>query len=722
MKRDHRDRDITQEGLLRDLNPPQREAVTFRGGPLMVLAGAGSGKTRVITYRIAHLLATGEVRPWHILAVTFTNKAAREMRERVWALLGSPERDLWVSTFHAACARILRGHAHLLGYEQSFAIYDDRDQIGVVEACLRELNLDPKSFPPRMLLSKIRAAKQQYRSPEEVASQGQGDYLEERVGRVYKSYQEKLKQAQSLDFDDLLFQTLCLLHTHPEILEYYRQRWRHVLVDEFQDTNDIQYRIVKALTEVHRNICVVGDDDQSIYSWRGADLGNILGFEMDFPGTQVIRLEQNYRSTQTILDASGAVIQQNRYRKGKRLWTENDPGEPLSIYQAVDERDEAIFVAEEIRHLITREDFQPGDMAVFYRVHAQSRVLEEELLNRQTPFAIYGGLGFYERKEIKDVVAYMRALIHPADDMSWRRILNTPRRGIGRVTLQAVEALASREGIPFSIGLRRYAENQQSRKGPAARIREFLKMMDGLSLRVSKMGVREVVQAVMEETGYLSELQRDTDPRAMDRMENIQELLNLVHEYEAEYEEERNGLIGFLERIALVSDVDQMDAQLDRVSLMTLHSAKGLEFPVIFIVGLEEELFPHSLSMEDPAELEEERRLCYVGMTRAQRRLYLTYAAQRRIWGSLEHLEPSRFLGEIPEIYLEAYSPGALDFGESAYGSEGPGVFVGRWVRHRAFGVGTVQRVEENGTRVVIHFPGVGEKRFLVEQAPLEWL
>ena len=710
----------TAERLLDALNPPQREAVTYRGGPLLVLAGAGSGKTRVITYRIAHLLATGEVRPRNIVAVTFTNKAAREMRERVWALLGRQERDLWVSTFHAACARILRGHAHLLGYELDFSIYDDRDQLGLVEACIRELNLDPERFPARMLLSRISDAKEHYRSPQDVKAQGQGDYLAERVARVYELYQEKLRQAQAMDFDDLLFQTLYLWESHPQILEQYRQRWVHVLVDEFQDTNPIQYQLAKALVGTHRNVCAVGDDDQSIYSWRGADLWNILGFEKDFPDAKVIRLEQNYRSTQRILDASGAVIEKNAFRKGKRLWTENEAGEPLSLYHAPDERDEAMFVAQEVRQLVAREGFRSGDIAVFYRTHAQSRLLEEDLLSGRIPFAIYGGLGFYERKEVKDVVAYLRALIHPADDLSWKRILNVPRRGIGRTTQEAVESLAKGEGIPFSEALRRFSARSPRPKGPAGRIAQFLHVMDGLAEKARAAGIRDLMEALLRETGFLADLGKDGTPQSQERLENVEELLNLVAEYETE--DEDGSLTGFLERVALVSDVDRMDSGEDRVSLMTLHAAKGLEFPVVFMVGLEERLLPHASSLDDPGEMEEERRLCYVGMTRAQKRLYLCHAAQRRIWGSLQPMRPSRFLRDIPQGCLQACSPGALDTLEREEETSLPGVYVGRWVRHRAFGVGTVQQVDENGTRVVIHFPGVGEKRFIMDQAPLEWL
>jgi DNA helicase-2/ATP-dependent DNA helicase PcrA len=687
----------------------------------MVLAGAGSGKTRVITYRIAHLLARGEAQPWNILAVTFTNKAAREMRERVWGLLKRADRDLWVSTFHSACARILRGHGQQLGYSQDFTIFDDRDQMAVVDDCRRELDLDGERFPSRMLLSRISRAKQEFVSPAQFRVQAQGEYLEERVGQVFELYQERLRRAQSMDFDDLLFNVLVLFEGHPEVLEQYRRRWNQVLVDEFQDTNHIQYRLVKALASGHRNICVVGDDDQSIYSWRGADLGNIMGFEEDFPGTRVIRLEQNYRSTQRILEASGAVIEKNILRKGKTLWTENEAGAPVSVFRAETERDEAAFVAQELARLVLREGFRHADAAVFYRTHAQSRVIEEELLGTRVPFAIYGGLGFYERKEVKDVIAYLRALIHPADDVSWKRILNVPRRGIGRTTQAAAEGLASREGIAFSEALRRFAGASPGQRGPKGKVQIFLTMMDRLAERRWEMDVAELLETVLRETGYMDDLGRSRDPLAQEREENLQELLNLVAEYALQ--EEDGGLAGFLEKVALVSDLDRMEGGEDRVSLMTLHSAKGLEFPVVFLVGMEEGLLPHSSAFKDDAEMEEERRLCYVGMTRAQKRLYLCHAVSRRVWGSIQYLSPSRFLGDVPRDSLgdrpgegwEGMEPEEETFPPDA-------LSVGRWVRHRAFGVGTVRRVEGGGARVVIHFPGVGEKRFLTEQAPLEWL
>lgn len=709
---------LSVQALVKDLNPSQREAVEYRGGPLLVLAGAGSGKTRVVTYRIAHLLATGEVRPWNILAMTFTNKAAREMKDRVWGLLGRNEPELWVSTFHSVCARILRGHAHLVGYPREFTILDQADQYALAKECCRELNLDTERFPVGLLLQHVSNAKQAFLSPGQYRSCWEGDYLRGRVAGLYEHYQEKLRRIQAMDFDDLLFWVLTLFLEHQQVLEFYRTRWTQLLVDEFQDTNHIQYRIVKALAEEHRQICVVGDDDQSIYSWRGADPTNILEFDRDFPEVKVIRLEQNYRSTSNIIQAASGLIQQNTMRRGKQLWTANAPGDRVAVYLAKDEREEAEFVANEIRHLVLREGFRANDFAVFYRTHAQSRVLEEEFLDSRVPFAIYGSVGFYERKEVKDVLAYLRALVHPGDDLSWKRILNVPRRGIGPKTLKAVEALAEKEKIPFSQALGVAAEKAPRATG--LKLRDFLRLMDSLKSRLEEQGIASGLKGILDETGYLSELKKSSDPMREQREENLEELLNIAAEYEAE---QGWDLVGFLERVALFTDLDLSDPREERVSLMTLHSAKGLEFPVVFLIGLEEGILPHRSSLEDPAELEEERRLCYVGMTRAREKLYLCSAGSRRVWGTPRSFPLSRFLLEIPSECLEDLLTGSVPVsGGSGPPLEGYASLVGRWVRHGLFGVGTVIGVEGGGSRLVIHFPGLGEKRFLAEEAPLEWL
>lgn len=705
------------QALLRELNEPQRQAVEHRGGPLMVLAGAGSGKTRVVTYRIAHLLATGEVKPRNVLAVTFTNKAAREMRERVWKLLEKDQRELWVGTFHSTCARILRGHAHLIGYPREFSILDERDRSVLIKECCQELNLATDRFPLGHVVRQISWAKQAFLSPDRYRAKRAHDQWGERMASLYALYQTRLVRLQAMDFDDLLFWVLHLFLEHPQVLELYRNRWTQVLVDEFQDTNEIQYRIVKMLAEKHRQICVVGDDDQSIYSWRGANPANILEFDRDFPEVRIVRLEQNYRSTQRIIEASSSLIRQNIMRKGKELWTANETGEPLTLYLAQDEREEARFVAREIRHLLLREGMKPGELAVFYRTHAQSRILEEELLSCQVPFSIYGGVGFYERKEIKDVVAYLRALVYPADDLSWKRILNVPRRGIGAKTVEAVEGLANARGIPFSQALS-VAASGGLRAG-ASKIKGFLELMELLREVIQKEGLAAGIRALVETTGYLQELRGGSDPLAEDREENLAQLVNMAADYESEQEE--GDLLGFLERVSLYTDLDLQGSNEDRVSLMTLHSAKGLEFRVVFLVGMEEGLLPHASSLEHPAELEEERRLCYVGITRARERLYLCLAASRRVWGLLRNLAPSRFLSELPEGSLRPLGQELLS-NPSELPHKWPPSPRGRWVRHHAFGVGSVVRTELAGQRLIVYFPGVGEKRFVTEDAPLEWL
>ncbi len=704
--------------LLKELNEAQREAVQYRGGPLLVLAGAGSGKTRVVTYRIAHLLARGEAKPWNILAVTFTNKAAREMKERVWTLLGRSEPELWVSTFHSMCARILRGHAHLVNYPREFSILDQGDQQSLARECCREMNLDTERFPVGLLLQHISNAKQAFLSPQQYRVSWEGDYFKEKVAGLYEKYQQRLKKASAMDFDDLLFWVLTLFLEHPQVLDFYSGRWTHVLVDEFQDTNQIQYRIVKALAEKHRQICAVGDDDQSIYSWRGADPKNILRFDEDFPEVKVIRLEQNYRSTSNIIEAASSLIRQNLMRRGKQLWTANEPGDPVCVYMAEDEREEARFVAAEIRHLVLREGFRPSDFAVFYRTHAQSRALEEEFLDSRILFAIYGAVGFYERREIKDVLAYLRALVYPHDDLSWKRILNVPKRGIGPKTLKAAEALAAREEIPLSKALELAAHELPKKAG--LNLREFLRLMENLKEKLQEQGVAGALRGILEQSGYLYELQTSSDPTSGQREENLEELLNIAAEYEAE---EGGDPVGFLERVALFTDLDLKDPGEDKVSLMTLHSAKGLEFPVVFLVGLEEGILPHRSSLKDPEALEEERRLCYVGMTRARKKLYLCCAKKRRVWGVFQSLAVSRFLSELPRENLEALmpEPGWPTEGRSHLAGQGSPL-KGRWVRHAVFGVGTVIAVEGGGSRLLVHFPGVGEKRFLTEEAPLQWL
>lgn len=684
----------------------------------MVLAGAGSGKTRVVTYRIAHLLAMGEVKPWNILAMTFTNKAAREMKERVWGLLGRNEPELWISTFHSVCARILRGHAHLVDYPRDFSILDRADQQALLKECCRELNLDTERFPVGLLLQHVSNAKQAFLSPAQYRAAWQGDYFRGTVAGLYELYQQRLRRAQAMDFDDLLFWVLTIFLEQPQVLDFYRTRWTQVLVDEFQDTNQIQYRIVKALAEDHRQICVVGDDDQCIYSWRGANPTNILDFDRDFPEVKIIRLEQNYRSTSNIIQAASILIGQNRLRRGKKLWTANGPGDPVSVYMARDDKEEAEFVAAEIRHMVQRKGFRPREFAVFYRTHAQSRALEEEFLNYRIPFAVYGSVGFYERKEVKDVLSYLKALVYPLDDLSWKRIINVPPRGIGPKTLKAMEALAAEEKVPFSRALEIGA--QKASKAVGHKLREFLGLMNKLKERLQNQGVEEGLRGILEQTGYLHELKKGSDPLAVQREENLEELLNIAAQYEAD---QGGDAVGFLERVALFTDLDLSNMEEDRVSLMTLHSAKGLEFPVVFLVGLEQDILPHRSSLEAPGGLEEERRLFYVGMTRASKKLYLCCAESRRVWGVPRRMSPSEFLLELPSENLEdLLLGGAWNPERWQLEKKGDVPSLGRWVRHGLFGVGTVIRVEEGGSRLLVHFPGVGEKRFLTKEAPLEWL
>jgi DNA helicase-2/ATP-dependent DNA helicase PcrA len=646
--------------------------------------------------------------------VTFTNKAAKEMRERVFCLLGREERDLWVSTFHSACVRILRGHAHLLGYPREFVIYDDRDQVNLIESILKELHWAPQGITPRWILARIRAAKQAFVPPEEYLKWRWDDPLEERMKEIYTLYQQRLRRSGAMDFDDLLFNVMRLFVEHEEVLDLYGRRWVHILVDEFQDTNEIQYRIVKALSRYHNNLCVVGDDDQSIYSWRGATLENMLAFERDFPDAKVIRLEQNYRSTKIILRASGGVIERNLLRRPKELWTTNEEGEEAVVFQAMDDRHEARYVVERIGQLVREKGYRYSHVAVFYRTHAQSRVLEEELVAAGVPFSVFGGVGFYERKEIKDVIAYMRALYNPNDEVSWKRIINTPPRGIGKATLSAVDKIASQRGLSFREALDLFC--RESPKGaPARRIREFLELMDRLSEAGSRGKISSLVEKVLNETGYMEYLKRDEENTAQSRIENVEELLNLVAEFQLECPD--GGLGDFLEQVSLISDVDRLDVSQDRVNLMTIHAAKGLEFPVVFIVGLEEGLFPHQLSMESEEALEEERRIFYVGMTRAMKELYLSCSASRRSRGWLQSMRPSRFLTEIPQDCMVP-----ADYGEAEGEEPVKAPRMGQWVRHPAFGVGSVIRFEENDTRVVVYFPGHGERRFLIASAPLQWL
>lgn len=703
--------------ILAKLNPQQREAVVHPGGPVLVLAGAGSGKTRVLTHRVAYLVDACAVPPGRILAITFTNKAANEMKERLTGLIGEKVRNLWVSTFHAACVRILRRDIPALGYPRSFLIYDEQDQQSLIRRCLRELNLDEKRYPPRAVAFAIGQAKNQLWTPERLAHEAR-DLFGHQVARIYHLYQEKLKENQALDFDDLIMQTVLLFREHPAVLEYYQEKFLHILVDEYQDTNHAQYVLVSLLGARHRNVYVVGDPDQAIYRWRGADVRNILEFERDYPEARIILLEQNYRSTQAILDAATAVIRHNPGRKDKNLWTENGYGFPPVGYEAADEGDEARFVAAEILRLCAQEGRSFGDFAVLYRTHAQSRVLEECFLHLGLPYEVYGGLRFYERKEIKDLLAYLRVLANPADTVSLERIINVPRRGVGEVTWVKLLAEASRRGVPLWEVLRQIDTVEGLSRRVKRDVGRFVAFMDELRARREETALTHLVERLLEESGYLAALEADRSEEGRARLENVKEFLSVTLAYDRETAPTGKSLDDFLGRLALVTDLDQYRGG-ERVVLLTLHMAKGLEFPVVFLVGLEEGLFPHARALLDPAELEEERRLCYVGMTRARERLYLTWARERTLYGYSDCNAVSRFVQEIPPDLLQRKDSAGLQ--EAAAHPEAGGFSPGEVVEHARWGRGVVVRLwgEGNDAEVSVAFPEVGIKRLLLAFAPL---
>jgi len=753
--------------LLHNLNPPQKEAVLHGEGPLLILAGAGSGKTRVIVHRIAWLIREKAVPPWQILAVTFTNKAAGEMRERVEKLLGGGEVPL-IATFHSACARILRREIRHLGYEGNFAIYDDRDSEKLLKEIVAELNLDEKRFPAKMFAAAIDEAKNAGQMPADLSS---GDYFTEKVARVYANYQERLKKCNALDFGDLVLLTVRLLETVPEVLERYRERYRWLLVDEYQDTNPIQYRLIRLLAGTRQNLCVVGDDDQSIYRWRGASIRNILDFEKEFSGVKVVKLEQNYRSTRTILSAAGKVVEKNRGRKEKTLWTENPGGERIVYRRLEDEREEARFVCREIE-LFARRGGDVRDTAVFYRTNAQSRVVEDALVAEGIPYRMVGGMRFYERMEIKDILAYLKALANPADEIALKRIINTPPRGIGLATVDKIAELAAQKRILFYDALAEAAQGGLLAAGPRGKVAAFTAMLGRFKEAAETMPLTELASAIIRETGYADKLKGERSDEADDRLANLQELLAALEEFERTSEE--HTLSAFLEQVALVSDLERGESGREATTLMTLHSAKGLEFPLVFIIGMEERLFPHVRALEDRDQMEEERRLCYVGMTRARERLFITNARRRRIFGQEQYNTPSRFIADIPDDYLdqeEEFQP-ALGFGDRRSGTgtgtrdwglgagdRGPGkprpkeapslhnlaavlemgepefgnevrvvpdedaeVALGLKVRHAKFGVGTIRKIEGIGDeqKVIVWFNTVGPKKLLVRFAGLE--
>jgi len=731
--------------LLDDLNPSQREAVTHPGGPLLVVAGPGSGKTRTLTHRLAYLILNG-VHPRRLLAVTFTNKAAGEMRQRVEALVGPVARDMWLSTFHSACVRLLRRDVERLGYRSNFVILDEDDRLVVVREALCRLGIDEDRLHPVVARAAISRAKDELLGPEEVAAAARGEF-ETRLAEVYRVYQARLRESDALDFDDLIRLAVLLLREYPAVLEYYRDRFQHVLVDEYQDTNHAQYVLVRLLAGGHRNLTVVGDPDQSIYGFRGATIRNIVEFEKDFPAARVIRLETNYRSTQPILDVAQHLVRHNRNRKEKELHAVAGAGASPRYYQAWDERDEARFVARTA--LALYGDGVPlREMAVLYRTHAQSRVVEEAFLEANVPYAIVGGLKFYQRKEVKDVLAYLRLVANPADRLSLRRVINVPRRGVGEGSLARIEAFLDQTGLDAASGLRLAHQIPGLTRKAAGALAELGELLASLHLAAGERSLTDLAETVMKDTGYLRGLEAQRTVGAQARVENLGEFLSLAAEFDRRWRSEErpagdgsrpSALAEFLAEVALVSDADTYQDELDAIVLMTLHSAKGLEFTAVFLVGLEEGLFPHSRSMDDPGELEEERRLAYVGITRAKRFLYLTHARRRTIFGASRATEASRFLNEIPPSLLEEIAP-ASPPGWNAAGRELPGLAgtaggqeprarsathryaAGDRVLHRYWGAGKVRAVRDLGddTELTIEFPGYGTRTVLVSYAPLE--
>ena len=716
---------LDRDALLADLNPPQRDAVTAGDGPLLVLAGAGSGKTRVIAHRIAWLLSVRGVHPKNVLAVTFTNKAAGEMARRVEELVAPVGiRAPLIATFHSACVRILRQHIRHIGYPPHFTIYDEDDRLQLVKECMRELDMTDRTWTPASIVQRISAAKNQMVALEEVERAARGP-REERIAALFRRYQERLVAAAAADFDDLLLLTVRLFTEAPAVLAWYHGLWTHVLVDEYQDTNRAQYRIIRQLTAGHRNVCVVGDADQSIYKWRGADIRNILDFETDYPGTRVIRLEQNYRSTKRILALASAVIAHNVSRKDKGLWTENGEGERAAVYRAWDEHEEANFVAQTI--LAARGAGSAwDDIAVFYRTNAQSRVLEDALRRGGIPYVVVGSVRFYERKEIKDALAYLRLVVNPADDVAFRRAIQTPGRGIGRATLTRLEELAVREARPL-LALAAAPPADVTGK-PRRALEEFAALITRLATAREKTPLPAFIDLVLDASGYREDLKQERSSEADARLENLEELIAAAEDYVRGQEDAT--LEGFLDGVALVSDVDELPDGARGVTLMTLHSAKGLEFPVVFLTGMEEGVFPHVRAMDSVDEIEEERRLCYVGITRAKERLWISYALHRRMHG-YGLGEPSRFLLEMPAEQLavlggagraDARREPEVETPFADAGADDLPLKVGARVRHGRWGEGLVVGVERSGgdTLVTVRFASVGRKQLSLQYANLE--
>ena len=759
------------------LNKEQREAVYHTEGPLLILAGAGSGKTRVLTHRIAYLIEEKGVAPWNILAITFTNKAAQEMRERVDALVGYGSEDIWISTFHATCSRILRRHIDLLGYDRNFTIYDASDQKSLMKEVLKEMKIDTKQFPERSVMSEISSAKNEYKSPLDYRNEYGSNFRNQRIADIYEHYQKRLKENNALDFDDLLVKMVDLFQTNPDVLEHYQDRFQYIMVDEYQDTNTVQFLLVSLLAKKYRNLCVVGDDDQSIYKFRGANIYNILNFEKVFPDAQVIRLEQNYRSTQNILNAANGVIANNKGRKEKKLWTENQKGELVHFKQYDTEYDEADGVVSRINFLAMR-GVQYKDMAILYRTNAQSRVLEEKFVTRNIPYRVVGGVNFYQRKEIKDILAYLKIINNGQDDVAVRRVVNVPKRGIGATTVTKAAEYADQWGISLYEAFKQ-VDGIPGLGRAAAKINGFVNLIQVFRTKAEYMSLAELYDEVLEDTGYLKELQAEQTDEATTRIENLDELRNKIVAYEEETEQP--SLNELLEQIALVADVDNMDDSDNKVILMTLHSAKGLEFPYVYLCGMEDGLFPSYMTIvnDDPMEIEEERRLCYVGITRAMKKLTLSYAMCRMMHGQTQYNKISRFVKEIPPQLIGGSLPrerfprkaeddlpwntGSASNGISGFGGGRAGTYgsdsrmgtgvgnrgirqshkfdvsafakkggdmkktapdyeVGDTVKHIKFGTGVVQAIKDGGKdyEVTVDFPKYGPKKMFAGFAKLK--
>ncbi|WP_185959751.1 DNA helicase PcrA [Lentibacillus cibarius] len=727
--------------LLNELNKEQKQAVQHTEGPLLIMAGAGSGKTRVLTHRIAYLLKEKDVSPRSILAITFTNKAAREMKERVNKLIGAGGEQIWVSTFHSMCVRILRRDIDRIGYSTNFTILDSSDQLSVIKQILKDLNIDTKKFDPRGMLGQISGAKNELITPEAYSKQVD-DFFQRQVAQVYERYQKTLQKNQALDFDDLIMQTIHLFKRVPEVLEYYQRRFQYIHVDEYQDTNHAQYYLVKQLASRYQNLCVVGDSDQSIYRWRGADISNILSFEEDYPSSRTIYLEQNYRSTKSILDAANTVIEHNSGRKPKNLWTENDDGQKIHYFQGATEQEEALYVTDKIQALTQEGDFTLNDIAILYRTNAQSRAIEDTLMKSNIAYQMVGGTKFYDRKEIKDLIAYLRLITNPDDDISFERVVNVPKRGIGKTSVERLRSYAAEEGISFSQAVKEIDFVGVTKKA-AKTLSEFERFIQSLAQQQEFLTATDMVDTVLERTGYEEMLKNERSLESQSRLENLEEFKTVTQEFEEGAEDKT--LVAFLTDLALVADIDHVDDEEaenePKVTMMTLHAAKGLEFPVVFLVGMEENVFPHSRSMMDNEEMEEERRLAYVGITRAEQELHLTHAKMRTLYGKTNMNPISRFINEIPEDLVDGIEEArATMYGsisksnqkpapkrqaskiEQTSGAESQAWSPGDKAEHKKWGVGTVVKVQGEGESMEldIAFPApTGIKRLLAKFAPI---